>query len=208
MFQPPEAPPDRRIAPDMATSDAPRGGCFGMTKMFLGHVTGGMLAPWQTMILRLASTLVPSGVIGLECELDGKTAGLRTEMLTGMSAYVYCLIMLSILQSTADRGEHLHADQVRIVEAVTPSVAFLAAGLIVFARGQVRGLTTGAGIWLSGAVGLACGLGLWILAPASAAIPPRPTSGSRASVDSFPFNLPAAAIARFAASWRRRNQSA
>ena len=136
--------------------------------MFLGDLTGGMLAPWQTMILRLAGALFLSGLIGLERELDGKTAGLRTHMLTGLSACVYCLIMLSILQSTADRGEHVRADPVRIVEAVTQGVAFLAAGLIVFARGQVRGLTTGAGIWLSGAVGLACGLGLWILATASA----------------------------------------
>jgi putative Mg2+ transporter-C (MgtC) family protein len=50
------------------------------------------------------------------------------------------------------------------VESVTQGVAFLAAGLVVFSRGEVRGLTTGASLWLAAAVGLACGLGLWLLA--------------------------------------------
>ena len=40
-------------------------------------------------------------------------------------------------------------------------MAFLAAGLIIFSRGEVQGLTTGAGMWLASAIGLCCGLGLW-----------------------------------------------
>jgi putative Mg2+ transporter-C (MgtC) family protein len=55
-------------------------------------------------------------------------------------------------------------DPIRLVEAVTGGVAFLAAGLIVFARGEVRGLTTGAGLWLAASIGLAVGLGQWTLA--------------------------------------------
>ena len=43
-------------------------------------------------------------------------------------------------------------------------MAFLAAGVVIFARGQVHGLTTGAGMWLVGAIGVACGLGLWQIA--------------------------------------------
>ena len=43
-------------------------------------------------------------------------------------------------------------------------MAFLAAGMIVFSRGRVKGLTTGAGMWLAGAVGLSAGLGHWFLA--------------------------------------------
>ena len=50
------------------------------------------------------------------------------------------------------------------IEAVTAGVAFLAAGVVIFTRGQVHGLTTGAGMWLAGAIGLACGLGLWQIA--------------------------------------------
>ncbi|TIM14090.1 MAG: MgtC/SapB family protein, partial [Mesorhizobium sp.] len=43
-------------------------------------------------------------------------------------------------------------------------VAFLAAGSILFSKGEIHGLTTGAGMWLSGAIGVACGLGLWQVA--------------------------------------------
>ncbi len=47
---------------------------------------------------------------------------------------------------------------------MTAGVAFLAAGVVIFTRGQVHGLTTGAGMWLAGAIGVACGFGLWQLA--------------------------------------------
>jgi putative Mg2+ transporter-C (MgtC) family protein len=50
------------------------------------------------------------------------------------------------------------------VEAVTAGVAFLAAGSILFTRGEVQGLTTGAGMWLAAAVGLSSGFGLWQIA--------------------------------------------
>lgn len=56
------------------------------------------------------------------------------------------------------------ADPIRAVEAVIAGVAFLAAGTILFARGEVQGLTTGAGMCLAGAVGMCCGLGLWQIA--------------------------------------------
>ncbi|MDP1776120.1 MAG: MgtC/SapB family protein, partial [Moraxellaceae bacterium] len=49
------------------------------------------------------------------------------------------------------------ADPIRVIEAVTAGVAFLAAGAIIHMRGQVQGLTTGAGMWLAGALGVACG---------------------------------------------------
>jgi len=51
-----------------------------------------------------------------------------------------------------------------VVEAVTAGIAFLAAGTILFSRGELHGLTTGAGMWLAGAIGVACGFGLWQIA--------------------------------------------
>jgi putative Mg2+ transporter-C (MgtC) family protein len=60
--------------------------------------------------------------------------------------------------------ESVKVDPIRVVEAVTAGVAFLAAGSILFSRGEIHGLTTGAGMWLSGAIGVACGLGLWQVA--------------------------------------------
>ena len=58
----------------------------------------------------------------------------------------------------------MKVDPIRVVEAVTAGIAFLAAGTILFSRGEVHGLTTGAGMWLAGAIGLACGLGFWQIA--------------------------------------------
>jgi putative Mg2+ transporter-C (MgtC) family protein len=55
-------------------------------------------------------------------------------------------------------------DPIRLVEAVTAGVAFLAAGMIVLRQGTVRNLTTGAGMWLAAAIGLAAGLGFWPIA--------------------------------------------
>ena len=52
----------------------------------------------------------------------------------------------------------------RLIEAVTAGVAFLAAGSIITSGGRVTGLTTGAGMWMAGAIGLACGSGLLPLA--------------------------------------------
>lgn len=60
--------------------------------------------------------------------------------------------------------QQVRIDPLRVIEAVTAGVAFLAAGMIVFARGRVKGLTTGAGMWLSGAIGLAMGFGYWPIA--------------------------------------------
>jgi putative Mg2+ transporter-C (MgtC) family protein len=60
--------------------------------------------------------------------------------------------------------DSVRVDPVRVVEAVTAGVAFLAAGSILFSKGEIHGLTTGAGMWLSGAIGVACGLDLWQVA--------------------------------------------
>jgi putative Mg2+ transporter-C (MgtC) family protein len=60
--------------------------------------------------------------------------------------------------------DQVKIDPLRVVEAVTAGVAFLAAGTIVLTRGEVQGLTTGASLWLAGAIGLALGFGHWMIA--------------------------------------------
>lgn len=85
-------------------------------------------------------------------------------MLIGLAACIYCLLTLALLSRAAEFGDTVRMDPLRIIEAVTGGVAFLAAGLIVFSQGKVRGLTTGASMWVAAAVGVACGLGEWIIA--------------------------------------------
>ena len=83
-------------------------------------------------------------------------------MLVGAAACVFTLLM-TVLVGLYD-GDHVRSDPIRMIGAITSGVAFLAAGAIIQAKGEVRGLTTGASLWMAGSVGLACGLGEYLLA--------------------------------------------
>ncbi|MBY6138938.1 MgtC/SapB family protein [Leisingera daeponensis] len=110
--------------------------------------------------LRLVAALLLAGMIGFEREVRDKPAGLRTHMLVSVAA---CLFMLISQQLAAtpfmNSGDALRVDPLRLIEAVTAGVAFLAAGLIFASGGEVRNVTTGASLWLTGATGLSCGSG-------------------------------------------------
>ncbi|NDW05445.1 MgtC/SapB family protein [Jiella pacifica] len=110
-----------------------------------------------TDALRLVLAALLCGAIGFERERKERSAGLRTHMLVGVGACVFTLLM-TVLVGLYD-GDQVRADPIRMIGAITSGVAFLAAGAIIQAKGEVRGLTTGASLWLSGAIGLACGLG-------------------------------------------------
>ncbi len=120
--------------------------------------------PLSVIVARTLATVVFCGLIGLERETSRRAAGLRTHMLIGLAACIYCLLTLALLARADDFGDTVKMDPLRIIEAVTGGVAFLAAGLIVFSQGKVRGLTTGASMWVVAAVGVACGLGEWVIA--------------------------------------------
>ena len=113
-------------------------------------------------LLRILGAALLCGVIGLEREVSDHAAGLRTNMLIGIAAATFALIAFWLIEHVD--GETARVDPLRLIEAVTSGAAFLAAGLIVLARGHVRGLTTGASVWLSAAVGLSVGVGQWFLA--------------------------------------------
>lgn len=122
----------------------------------------------RVVLLRLCGAVLLCGLIGFERETKGQAAGLRTHSLVGLAACVYTIVTLVIV--TGAEGDLVRVDPLRIVEAVTGGVAFLAAGMIIFHNGQVKGLTTGAGLWLAAAVGLSCGLGLWLMAAMATAL--------------------------------------
>src|SRR5688500_10223601 len=114
--------------------------------------------------LRVLMAGVAGALIGLGRELRNKPAGLRTHILISLAAALFTLITFELhAQFTGEDGTKT-ADPVRIIEAVTAGVAFLAAGAIIQSRGNVQGLTTGANMWLAGALGVACGAGYYFLA--------------------------------------------
>jgi putative Mg2+ transporter-C (MgtC) family protein len=119
---------------------------------------------------RLGAAAAAGLVIGLDRELRGKSAGLRTMMLVSLAAAMFVVLTAGMAQDPSLRQDHIRADPIRVVEAVVTGVAFLGAGSIIQARGAVRGLTTGASIWMVGAIGAACGAGLFHLAATGTAI--------------------------------------
>jgi putative Mg2+ transporter-C (MgtC) family protein len=102
-------------------------------------------------------------VIGLDREYLQRPAGVRTHTLVALAAATFTIVTFELMARFSHEGE-ITSDPIRVIEAVTAGVAFLAAGSIIQARGQVHGLTTGAGLWLAGAIGTACGIGAYAIA--------------------------------------------
>lgn len=100
------------------------------------------------------------GLVGLEREVRDKPAGLRTHMLVSLASAAFTLQTIEISQSEVWRSSSdVEHDPMRLVQAIVAGVAFLGAGAIIQSGRSVRGLTTGAGIWTAGSVGIACGMG-------------------------------------------------
>lgn len=119
---------------------------------------------FPVMAARLLLAVIFGAAIGFEREWRNRPAGLRTHILVCVAAATFALLTIEIVHAPMFEKDTGRFDPIRIIEAVTAGVAFLAAGVVIFTRGQVHGLTTGAGMWLAGAIGVACGLGLWQIA--------------------------------------------
>ena len=126
-----------------------------------GHPTH---TAFPVIVARLLLAAVFGAAIGFEREWRNRPAGLRTHILVCVAAATFAVLTIEILHIPTFDKETAQFDPIRVVEAVTAGVAFLAAGVVIFTRGQVHGLTTGAGLWLAGAIGVSCGLGLWQVA--------------------------------------------
>jgi len=130
-----------------------------------GHPT---YTPFPVVAARLLLATIFGAAIGFEREWRNRPAGLRTHILVCVAAATFAILTVEIIHApmftTDTLGDAVKVDPIRVVEAVTAGVAFLAAGVVIFSRGQVQGLTTGAGMWLAGAIGVASGLGLWQIA--------------------------------------------
>lgn len=101
------------------------------------------------LMLQLALATLLGGAIGLERELGGKPAGLRTNILICMGAVLYTALSVELA------GEY--ADPARIAAQIVTGVGFIGAGTILHARGAVVGLTSAATIWVVAAIGVALG---------------------------------------------------
>ena len=110
--------------------------------------------------LRLLAAMAMGGLIGLERELRAKDAGLRTHFLVALGSALFTLV------SQYGFGADLK-DSSRVAAQVVSGIGFLGAGTIIFQKNVVHGLTTAAGLWVTAAIGLACGTGMFAVAGAT-----------------------------------------
>ncbi len=120
--------------------------------------------------LRLLLATFFGGMLGLEREWKRKPAGLRTHILVALGSCCFLLVGLefyaALMRADADITS---ADPLRLVEGIVGGLGFLGAGAILTRNGAIEGLTTAGGLWLTGAIGLACGGGhYWIACIATA----------------------------------------
>jgi putative Mg2+ transporter-C (MgtC) family protein len=114
-----------------------------------------MITVFQTSI-RLIVAFILGGVIGIERERKGRSAGLRTHILVCVGS---CLIMLVSIQLFDYFKDIAPVDPGRIAAGVVTGIGFLGAGTIINRPEGAQGLTTAASVWISAAIGMAVGCG-------------------------------------------------
>ena len=127
--------------------------------LFDGNGWGNFLL----MVLSLILTVVLVGIIGYQREKQGHNAGFRTHILVGIGSAIIMILSIYSIGYTNDKFETM-----RLAASVAPGIGFLGAGVIIKTKTSIKGLTTAATLWVSMAIGLACGSGNFVIALLSA----------------------------------------
>jgi putative Mg2+ transporter-C (MgtC) family protein len=132
----------------------------------------GEVLPPEVIAVRLIGAAVLCSLIGLEREWTRHSAGLRTHMHVGLATALFSLVTMSLVEiyEGDPQSTNIQLDPIRVLQSVGAAIAFIAAGVVVFAKGELKGLTTSAGIWVASGIGIAAGLGLWMTAALTAAL--------------------------------------
>jgi putative Mg2+ transporter-C (MgtC) family protein len=114
-------------------------------------------------IADLSLAFILSSLIGLERHIRHKSAGLRTYTVVGFASALIMLVSKYGFTDVIWAG-HVVVDPSRVAAQIVSGIGFIGGGLIFVKQDAVRGLTTAATVWLTAAVGMACGANLPILA--------------------------------------------
>lgn len=125
-----------------------------------------MMGP-ESWLPRIVAALLTGGAIGLERQLHGRPAGLRTHILVSVGA---ALMTISGIEVASAVEGATRFDASRIAAGVVTGIGFLGTGAIIRTKDLVRGLTTAACIWFAAGAGIACGTGLIVEASAATII--------------------------------------
>ena len=115
----------------------------------------------RKVMLQVGLATLLGGAIGLERELGGKPAGLRTNILICIGSVLYTHLSIAMLSAIAGSGG-TGTDPTRVAGQIVTGVGFIGAGTILHARGAVVGLTSAATIWVVAAIGVALGSGYYL----------------------------------------------
>lgn len=116
-----------------------------------------------TVLGRLALAGACGGLVGIERESGGQDAGLRTHMLLALGAAIFALVSVEgFNEYVTGATTNVQVDVTRVASYVAAGVGFIGGGAIIKRGDSVRGLTTAASLWVAAAIGVACGVGLWL----------------------------------------------
>jgi len=113
-------------------------------------------------LVRMLLASLLGGLIGLERDIHGRAAGLRTHLLVSLGAAVFTILSGVISNNAANSG--FTTDPARIAAQIVSGIGFLGAGVIIKEGANVRGLTTAACLWTVAAIGMATGSGYYAIA--------------------------------------------
>jgi putative Mg2+ transporter-C (MgtC) family protein len=119
-------------------------------------------------ILSIFIAAMLGGAIGLEREYRSKEAGFRTHFLVGLGSALFMVLSMHGFDGfEAQPGVIIQRDPARMAAQVVSGIGFIGAGTIIFQKNVVKGLTTAAGLWVTSAIGMAAGVGMYDVAVAA-----------------------------------------
>ncbi len=155
--------------------------------------------PWLQLLLHLGAALLAGASIGMERTFHGRPAGFRTHALVCLASSL--LMVVTVYQSSwfsPSSPEVVRIDPTRMAQGIMTGIGFLGAGVIFKEGLTVRGLTTAASIWITAAIGILCGTGLWLAAAAGTVLTLGVLSVFRRVEEVLPVHVYAHLSVRFA----------
>ena len=118
-------------------------------------------APWD-LVGQLVISAALGGIIGMEREYHHKAAGFRTHFLVALGSTLFTILSRSVFSWGGSV-----VDPTRIAAQIITGIGFIGAGAIMRKEDRIEGLTTAAGIWMTAAIGMAVGVGLYFISAVS-----------------------------------------
>jgi putative Mg2+ transporter-C (MgtC) family protein len=113
-------------------------------------------------VMQLVIAMALGMLLGIERNIAGKTAGMRTYALVTMGSTLFIIVANAVM--SGDSWGRFDFDPLRMASAIVTGIGFLGAGIIIFRETTLRGLTTAAGLWLSAGIGIAVGFEQYLVA--------------------------------------------